>query len=286
MLNSCKVGREQVASLAEANALIAALAQRLAPQPALSPAGPVRVGVDVGTANVVSVALDADGTPLAGEITPARVVREGMIVDYVGAVDIVRRQIDSLRARLGCELRRGASAIPPGTEAGNAKVTRHVLEAADLEVSVIVDEPTAAARVLGIADGAVVDVGGGTTGISVLKDGRVVYTADEPTGGTHLDLVIAGRFGLTTDEAERLKRDPAKQRDLLPVVRPVLEKMATIARRHLAGYAVPAVYLVGGTCAFPGFQRVMEEELRLPVYLPVHPLLVTPLGIAMSADEG
>ncbi|MDK2784498.1 MAG: ethanolamine utilization protein EutJ [Bacillota bacterium] len=268
--------------LERANALIAALAERMAPQPALPPTGPVRVGVDVGTANVVSVALGADGTPLAGEITPARVVREGMIVDYVGAVEIVRRQISSLRARLGVELTRGASAIPPGTEAGNAKVTRHVLEAADLEVTTIVDEPTAAARVLGIKDGAVVDVGGGTTGISVLRDGQVIYTADEPTGGTHLDLVIAGRFGISTEEAEALKRDPEEQPKLFPVVRPVLEKMATIVRRHIEGYGVQAVYLVGGTCAFSGFKRVMEEEIRLPVYLPLHPLLVTPLGIAMS----
>lgn len=45
--------------------------------------------------------------------------------------------------------------------------------------------------VLGITDGAVVDVGGGTTGISILKDGKVIFTADEPTGGTHMTLVLA-----------------------------------------------------------------------------------------------
>ncbi|NPV69148.1 MAG: ethanolamine utilization protein EutJ [Firmicutes bacterium] len=268
--------------LEQANALIAALAERMAPHLARRPTNPVRVGVDVGTANVVSVALDADGTPLAGEITPARVVREGMIVDYVGAVEIVRRQANSLRERLGIELTRGASAIPPGTEAGNAKVTRHVLEAAGLEVTAIVDEPTAAARVLGISDGAVVDAGGGTTGISVLRDGQVIYAADEPTGGIHLDLVIAGRFGISTEEAEARKRSSEEQPGLLPIVRPVMEKIATIVRRHTAGYRVEAVYLVGGTCAFTGFKRVMEEELDLPVYLPVYPLLVTPLGIAMS----
>lgn len=267
-----------------ANALITALAGRVAPQPALKTSGPVRVGVDVGTANVVSVAVGADGTPLAAEITPARVVREGMIVDYIGAVDIVRRQVFSLRERLGAELTKGASAIPPGTAAGNAKVTRHVLEAADLEVTAIVDEPSAAALVLGITEGAVVDIGGGTTGISVLKDGQVVYTADEPTGGTHLDLVIAGHFRISTEEAESRKLDPAEQPALLPVVRPVLEKMATIVRQHIAGHAVPAVYLVGGTSAFAGLVRVMAEELHLPVYLPEHPLLVTPLGIAMSCE--
>ena len=30
---------------------------------------------------------------------------------------------------------------------------------------------------LGINDGAVIDVGGGTTGISIIKDGKVVFTA-------------------------------------------------------------------------------------------------------------
>ena len=36
-------------------------------------------------------------------------------------------------------------------------------------MSNIVDEPTAAATLLDIKNGAVVDVGGGTTGISILK---------------------------------------------------------------------------------------------------------------------
>lgn len=273
-----------MSELESANALTCALAKRMAPQPALIPKGPVRVGVDIGTANVVSVALSSDGTPLAGEITPARVVREGMIIDYLTAVKIVRNQIQSLRDRLGAELKKGASAIPPGTEAGNTKVTRHVLEAADLEVTAIVDEPTAAAKVLGIKEGVVVDIGGGTTGISVLQDGNVIYTADEPTGGTHLDLVIAGRFGISIEEAETRKCDPAYQPLLLPVVRPVLEKMATIVCRHIEGYSVSAVYLVGGTCAFPGLVQVMQEELKLPVYLPQNPLLVTPLGIAMCCE--
>ena len=57
---------------------------------------------------------------------------------------------------------------------------------------------------LGITDGAVIDVGGGTTGISILKDGRVVYTVDEPTGGTHMNLVISGAYGISIPEAEAI----------------------------------------------------------------------------------
>ena len=59
-------------------------------------------------------------------------------------------------------------------------------------------------------NGAVVDIGGGTTGISILKDGEVVYIADEPTGGTHFSLVIAGAYGKPFQEAEVFKRDESQ----------------------------------------------------------------------------
>ena len=66
---------------------------------------------------------------------------------------------------------------------------------------------------LGIPEGAVVDIGGGTTGISILHDGKVVYTADEATGGTHVDLVLAGNFKIEVQEAERIKTDASRQRE-------------------------------------------------------------------------
>lgn len=61
----------------------------------------------------------------------------------------------------------------------------------------LLDESTAANAVLRMQNGAVVDVGGGTTGISIFKDGKVVYVADEPTGGTHFSLVISGAYGMS-----------------------------------------------------------------------------------------
>ena len=47
-----------------------------------------------------------------------------------------------------------------------------------------------------------VDVGGGTTGMSILKSGKVTFSADEPTSGSHMKLVIAGALGLPYAEAE------------------------------------------------------------------------------------
>ena len=244
--------------------------------------GPLRVGVDLGTADVVTAVLDETGCPVAGEMTVAKVVREGVVINYLGAVEIVRAHVLSLKEKLGREIKLAAAAVPPGTSDGNARVTQNILEAAGLETVAIVSEPSAAALALGIHSGAVVDIGGGTTGVSILENGKVVYTADEPTGGTHVDLVLAGNFGISTEAAELLKCDLAKQRDLLPVVQPVFEKMATIVRQHIAGWRVPQVYLAGGTSTFFGLKEVMAAELQLPVHLPSIPIFVTPLGIAMA----
>ena len=78
---------------------------------------------------------------------------------------------------------------------------------------------------------------------------------------------------------------PARQREILPLVTPVFQKMASIVKQHLKGYSVDTLYLVGGTSCFPGIETVMEQETGIPVARPVNPLLVTPLGIALSCAE-
>lgn len=243
----------------------------------------VKVGVDLGTAYTVLVVLDEHDTPLAVAYEPADVVRDGVVTDFVGAVDVVRRLKADVEERLGITLQSAHGAFPPGVPAAEVRAVRHVIEGADLDCSGLVDEPTAANAVLGLRDGVVVDVGGGTTGIAVLSGGEVVHTADEPTGGTHFTLVVAGALGLTFEQAEALKTDPREQTRLLPVVRPVMEKVASIVARNTEGFDVSTVCLVGGTVAFPRFAQVMEQASGLPTVVPVSPLFVTPLGIAMNA---
>lgn len=242
----------------------------------------VYLGVDVGTANVVTVAVDENGIPVTGEITPARVTREGIIMDYIGAVDIVRKHVDKIQERLQTELRYAVSAIPPQTEEGNKKITKNVLEGAYLDVLDIIDESTAAAIALGISDGIVVDIGGGSTGISILENGKVVYTADEPTGGFQLDLVLAGNQKISVEEAEKMKKEEARQDDIFPIVKPVFEKIAAITLQHTRNTSADTIYLVGGTSSFKGFDKLIEKETGKKVVLPEHALLVTPLGMAVS----
>lgn len=50
----------------------------------------------------------------------------------------------------------------------------------------------------------------------------------------------------------------------------------------MAARPVDTVYLVGGTCAFPGMDRVIAEYTGIRTILPGNPLFVTPLGIAMQ----
>jgi ethanolamine utilization protein EutJ len=243
--------------------------------------GPVHVGVDLGTAYTVLIVLDDGFQPLAGEYQFAQIVRDGLVVDFVGAVSLVKEMKDRLEARLGFKLESAASGYPPGVPQAEVRATANVLRAAGLECTGLIDEPSAANNVLQVQNGAIVDVGGGTTGVAIVKDGKVVYTADEPTGGTHFSLVIAGALNLTFEQAEILKTTASEQARLFPLVRPVMEKVASITRRHIAGQAVDRIYLVGGTCAFPGMDQVVAEYTGLPASLPGDPLFITPLGIAM-----
>lgn len=243
------------------------------------------VGVDLGTANIVMSIVDKKGNPIAGATYHSSVVKDGIVVDFRGAIDIVRGMKEKLEEQLGIEITKGFTAIPPGVESGSVKAIVNVIESADIDVVKVVDEPSAAAQVLKIKDGAVVDVGGGTTGISILKDGKVIFTADEPTGGTHMSLVIAGNYGVSFDEAEKIKKDKSKEKEIFQIVRPVVEKMATIVKRFLENYDVNEVYVVGGACTFSEFEEVFQKELKKKVIKTYKPLLVTPLGIALTGLE-
>jgi ethanolamine utilization protein EutJ len=242
----------------------------------------VHVGVDLGTAYTVLIVLDEHEKPIAGEYQFAQVTRDGLVVDFVGAVDLLRAMKSRVEKRLGFELTSGASGYPPGVPQAEVRATANVLYGAGLDCTGLIDEPTAANNVLQIKDGAIVDVGGGTTGIAIFKNGEVVYTADEPTGGTHFSLVIAGSTGTSFEEAEELKKKPGQQQRLFPIIRPVMEKVGSIINRHIAGYHVDRLYLVGGTCAYPGMDKVIEEYTGVETILPGNPLFVTPLGIAMN----
>jgi ethanolamine utilization protein EutJ len=244
--------------------------------------GPVHVGVDLGTAYTVLLVLDENFGPLVGTSRFAQVVRDGLVVDFVGAIDLLKELKREVEARLGFEVTHAATGFPPGVPRAEVRVTANVLRAVGLECTNEIDEPSAANAVLQIRDGAVVDVGGGTTGIAILRDGQVIYTADEATGGTHFSLVIAGALNVSLEEAEKLKTDEREQARLFSLVEPVMEKVGSIISRHIARYDVNVIYLVGGTSMYPDMGQVIERVTGIKTIVPPHPILITPLGIAMN----
>lgn len=242
-------------------------------------------GVDLGTAYIVLAVLDENYQPVAGAYRYASVVKDGMVVDYIGAIRIVKELKQELEQKLGTELVYAAAALPPGTYTLDSGAIKHVVEGAGFEITNLLDEPTAANAVLKIQDGAIVDIGGGTTGIAILKDGKVIYVADEPTGGTHFSLVISGAYKMSFDDADKYKRDFKNHRELMPVLRPVIEKVSSIISRHVNEYQVKEIYLVGGTCCLAGIEDIIAKQTGIPTYKPQNPMFVTPLGIALNCTQ-
>ena len=235
------------------------------------PRGEPRLGIDLGTANIVASVVDQLDRPVTGAWLHSTVVRS------------LAAEVEH---RLGFRFTRASLSIPPGISQGDIQVFRNVAEAADLDVECVVDEPVAAARALGITDGCVIDIGHGTTGVSILAGGEVVRSMDEATGGHHMTLVVAGRRKIDYDAAEAVKKDAAEYDGVLSLIRPTLQKMASIAASVLGGQDVPVVYLVGGSSSFPHAAEVFTAWLDLPVIRPAEPLFVTPLGIPMRGPAG
>ena len=256
--------------------------EKVIEKPSLVKSDKLFTGIDLGTAFIVLAVVDEEGNPVAGAYEYASVVRDGMVVDYIGAVDIVRKLKEQIEEKLGVELLYGAAAIPPGTENIDSGVVKNVCEAAGFEVIKQLDEPTSANEIINLENGAIVDIGGGTTGISILKDGKLVQVTDESSGGRHFSLVLAGAYKIDFEEAELIKRDKNKHDEIFPIVKPVIDKIITIIQRAIDNKDVEEIVLVGGTASLKGIEQYVEQQIGIRTLKPIDPMFVTPLGIAVS----
>ena len=242
----------------------------------------IRIGLDLGTSSIVLVVLGENNRPLGAARRFAQVVKDGLVVDFGLAQTITDELKVDLEKSLGVELSFAAIAVPPGTSERDAASHGYVASGAGLEVEKVLDEPEAANLVLNLSNGAIVDIGGGTTGVAVIKDGKILTTFDEATGGTHLNLVLAGHYKISFTEAEAFKEDPKNAKKIASLVAPVLSKIGTIIQRGIAGFPVEKVHLVGGTASTVGATKIISLELGLPVEVSDTPALVTPTGIALG----
>ena len=204
------------------------------------------------------------------------------------------------------------------------------VELAGLNVANMTLEPIAAIqvaipemyRMLNIA---LVDVGAGTSDISITKDGSIIAFGMIPMAGDALTETIARHCLVDFGTAEQIKKDAGIMKEitykdimglqqsitkgeLLEVVNPVIESMALQVADKIkelnGGKSVSAVFVVGGGGKIEGYTERLAEELgiqkeRVAVrggevlqsveFLEDHivkdSLLVTPVGICLSFYE-
>lgn len=251
------------------------------PWPGTEPVGPLRVGVDLGTASCVLVVLNEFDEPLWVDSHPSGALRDGVVVDFAAATTAVRLLKERAEEAFGTTMDSVATAYPPCVPVHDAKACGYVCEAAGFADVVLVDEVTAAQRTLRVCDGVVVDVGGGSTGVGVFRSGRLQSLDDRAGGGHHLDLILAGALGLSIEDAETRKRE--RSAEALPILVPGLQRIAESIRAMTSDAEDLPLHLAGGALMITGADAVLAKYLERKVMSYPHALLITPIGIARSA---
>ncbi|MFC4948096.1 ethanolamine utilization protein EutJ [Pseudonocardia sp. GCM10023141] len=247
--------------------------------------GRLRVGVDLGTATCVLVVLEVDDggveRPVRVAAHPSGALRDGVVVDFAKATATVRMLKAAAEEALGIELIGAATAYPPCIPVRDARACTYVCESAGFSDVTLVDEVSAAQATLGVTDGVVVDVGGGSTGVGVFRDGVLTRLDDRPGGGHHLDLMVAGALGIALEAAEPYKR--AHPREAFPILVPGLQRIAENVRALTVGDEDLPLHLAGGALMITGAGDVLADYLERTVVTYPHALLITPVGIARCA---
>lgn len=249
-------------------------------KPAAKTRGELSFGVDLGTATVVLTATDQAGNPVYWDFVRCNAVRDGVVVNFSDAVDAVRKLKLDAEAALGTDISSAATAFPPGVAEAEARACRFVLENAGIDCRHLTDEVSAAQALLKLSNAAIVDVGGGSTGVGIVEAGRIIALDDQPGGGHHLDLIIAGALKISIEEAEELKRTKASA--YTAILQPGVERIAASVKRQIGNRRVSSVHLVGGAVRIPGADEVVERFLNIPTIAYPQSELVTPFGISLS----
>lgn len=163
------------------------------------------------------------------------------------------------------------------------------VELAGLKVANMTLEPIAAIRVaiperFRLLNIAMIDVGAGTSDISVTNDGSVIAFGMIPCAGDSLTEIIARKCLIDFATAERIKKEASVKAEIAyedimgleqtitseevyTICKPQIEKMAKQAAdeiRRLNGDMSPsAVFVVGGGGKIKGFTEQIAKELEL-----------------------
>lgn len=126
---------------------------------------------------------------------------------------------------------------------------------------------------LGTAHGeltvAVVDIGATMTTLSVLHNGRTIYTREQLFGGRQLTEEIQRRYGLSQEEAGLAKKQGGLPDDydsevLLPFKEAVVQQVSRSLQFFFAAgqfHDVDCILLAGGTASIPGLDHMIQQKI-------------------------
>ncbi len=120
---------------------------------------------------------------------------------------------------------------------------------------------------------AIVDIGATMTTLNVVNDGKIIYTREQLFGGRQLTEEIQRRYGLSFEEAGRLKKEGGLPDDYeVEVLRPFKEAVVQQVTRSLQFFFSSSQYndvdhilLAGGTSSIPGLAQVVQEKIGTAV---------------------
>jgi len=119
---------------------------------------------------------------------------------------------------------------------------------------------------------AIVDIGATVLTLSVLVDGKTLYTREQLFGGRQVTEEIQRRYGLSMEEAGQAKKQGGLPEDYeTEILEPFKEALVQQVQRSLQFFFSSSQYsyvdqlvLAGGVAAMGGLRREVEEKLGLP----------------------
>ncbi|PHN31532.1 pilus assembly protein PilM [Pseudomonas sp. ICMP 561] len=119
---------------------------------------------------------------------------------------------------------------------------------------------------------AIVDIGATMTTLSVLHNGRIIYTREQLFGGRQLTEEIRRRYGLSMEEAGLAKKQGGLPDDyLIEVLQPFKEAVVQQVARSLQFFfaagqynAVDYIMLAGGTASVSGLDNLIQQRVGTP----------------------
>jgi len=122
---------------------------------------------------------------------------------------------------------------------------------------------------------AILDVGASMTSLSILRDQDLIYTREQPFGGKQLTEEIMRRYGLSYEDAGRVKRVGGLPDNYEPeVLEPFRDLMVQQANRFLQFFFsadkndyVDQIVLAGGCTGIPGVAELIEQRIGTPTVI-------------------